>query len=208
VIVFVTGTGTEVGKTWVLVRVLEALRAGSRPVAAAKPAQSYAPDELGATDAELLAAAVGVAPRAVCPAHRWYATPMAPPMAAEVLGAPAFTIADLAGEIPAAPQGGLLLVEGAGGPRSPLAADGDNVDLARAVGAQLAILVADAGLGTINAVRLCVDALTGFDTVVLLNRFDADDDLHRRNATWLAAAGYQVLTSVAGLVAAVGERLP
>jgi dethiobiotin synthetase len=208
VIVFVTGTGTEVGKTWALVRVLEALRAGARPVTAAKPAQSYAADELGATDAELLAAALGVDPRAVCPEHRWYATPMAPPMAAEVLGAPAFTIADLAREIPPAPHDGILLVEGAGGPRSPLAADGDNVDLARAVGAQLAILVADAGLGTINAVRLCVDALTGFDTVVLLNRFDAADDLHRRNADWLTAAGYQVLTSVDGLVGAVEERLP
>jgi len=208
VIVFVTGTGTEVGKTWVLARVLETMRAGTRPVAAAKPAQSYAPAELGATDAELLAAALGVDPHTVCPAHRWYATPMAPPMAAHVLGAPAFTIADLAGEVPAAPAAGVLFVEGAGGPRSPLAVDGDNVDLARAVGAGLAVLVADADLGTINAVRLCVDALTGFDTLVLLNRFDAGDDLHRRNQAWLAAAGYQVLTSVDELVARLTERLP
>jgi dethiobiotin synthetase len=125
-----------------------------------------------------------------------------------VLGAPAFTIADLAREIPPAPAGGVLLVEGAGGPRSPLATDGDNVDLARAVGARLAILVADAGLGTINAVRLCVDALAGFDTVVVLNRFDPADDLHRRNADWLLAAGYQVLTSLERLADVVVERLP
>ena len=77
-----------------------------------------------------------------------------------MLGAPPFTIADLAAETaPCRPRRRYAFVEGAGGPRSPLAADGDNVDLARGVGAELAVLVADAGLGTINAVRLCVDAL-------------------------------------------------
>ena len=207
-IVFVTGTGTDVGKTWVLVRLLARLRDRGRHVAVAKPAQSYAPVELGGTDAELLATALGVEPHTVCPAHRWYATPMAPPMAAEVLGEPACTIADLAREIPTAPADGILLVEGAGGPRSPLAVDGDNVDLVRTIGARLAILVADAGLGTINAVRLSVDALTGFDTVVMLNRYEETDDLHVRNADWLVDAGYQVLTSLDELVAAVEERLP
>ena len=207
--VFVTGTGTEVGKTWTLVRVLRALRAAHVAVAVRKPAQSYAPDELGSTDAELLAAAAGETVDAVCPPHRWYATPMAPPMAADALGAPPFTIADLAAETRAGVGSGtLVFVEGAGGPRSPLAADGDNVDLARAVGAGLAVLVADAGLGTINAVRLCVDALAGFDTLVALNRFEPATDLHQRNRAWLAAAGYQVLTDPAALADAVRERVP
>ena len=73
---------------------------------------------------------------------------------------------------------------------------------------QFAILVADAGLGTINAVRLSVDALSGFDVLVVLNRYDAGEDLHRRNRDWLAGAGYQVLTSVQLLIDAVEERLP
>jgi dethiobiotin synthetase len=210
VIVFVTGTGTEVGKTWVLVRVLEALRAHGHHVAARKPVQSFAPEDLGHTDAELLAAASDAYSHTVCSHHRWYATPMAPPMAAAALGLPPFGINDLVRELDLAHTAGAasIFVEGAGGPRSPLATDGDNVDLARAVGARFSILVADAGLGTINAVRLCVDALTGFDTLVLLNRFEAEDDLHVRNADWLTEAGYQVLTSLDELVAAIEERLP
>lgn len=208
-IVLVTGTGTEVGKTWVLARLLEHLRADGRPVAARKPAQSFAPDELGHTDAELLGAATGEPPTQVCPRHRWYETPMAPPMAASALDRPSFTVTDLARETAdGLPGGTTAFVEGAGGPRSPLASDGDNVDLARAVGAQLAILVADAGLGTINAVRLCVDALAGFDTVVVLNRYDAADDLHRRNRAWLEGAGYQVVVGVPALAGVVAARVP
>ena len=102
----------------------------------------------------------------------------------------------------------MTLVEGAGGPRSPLADDGDIVDLARALGIGRAVLVADAGLGTINAVRLCVDALTGLDTVVFLNRYDAGEDLHRRNRGWLADAGYAVTTDLVGLADEVVARLP
>ncbi len=68
--------------------------------------------------------------------------------------------------------------------------------------------MADAGLGTINAVRMSVDALTGFDTLVVLNRFDPGDDTHVANRQWLGAAGYQVLTSVVDLADRIEERLP
>lgn len=208
--IFVTGTGTEVGKTWTLVRLLTELRDRGHHVAARKPVQSFAPEEVGHTDAELLAAVSDSNPLTVCPGHRWYATPMAPPMAADALGLPPFDISDLARELDVLHTAGSasVFVEGAGGPRSPIASDGDNVDLARALGARLALLVADAGLGTINAVRLCVDALAGFDTLVLLNRYEPTVDLHARNQRWLDAAGYQVLTSVDALVLAVEERLP
>lgn len=208
-VVFVTGTGTEVGKTWVLARLLTELRDRGRPVAARKPAQSFTPDELGATDAELLAGATGETPTRVCPPHRWYEIAMAPPMAASALGRPAFTIADLARETAEqVPDGTTVFVEGAGGPRSPLAADGDNVDLARALGPRVSLLVADAGLGTINAVRMSVDALTGFDTLVVLNRHDPAEDLHRRNRAWLDGAGYQTVVGVTALADAVEERVP
>ena len=46
------------------------------------------------------------------------------------------------------------------------------------------MLVADAGLGTINAVRLAVAAIEP-RPVVVLNRFDADDALHVANLRWL-----------------------
>ncbi len=192
-VLFVTGTGTEVGKTWFGSRLITALRAEGLTVAARKPAQSFEPGT-GPTDADLLGAASGEDPHLVCPPHRWYEVPMAPPMAAAVLGRPEITIADLVRECGPLPTGTITLIEGAGGPRSPIAVDGDSVDLARAVGAERVLLVADAGLGTINAVRLCLEALRGFPVLVALNRFDAADDLHRRNRAWLEEHGVAVTT--------------
>ena len=186
---FVTGTGTDIGKTWWSAAVLRALRARGVSVAARKPAQSFVPDDLGTgvTDAHVLGAASGEAAEEVCPPARWYERALAPPMAAAALGRPRFTIADLAGETTAPPRAGITLVEGAGGPRSPLADDGDNIDFARALGPGSLLLVADAGLGTINAVRLAAAALAdvAVPIVVALNRFDADEALHAANRTWL-----------------------
>jgi dethiobiotin synthetase len=206
--VFVTATGTEVGKTWTVVRLAEELRARGRRVAARKPAQSFAPEERGRTDAELLAAATGDPATTVCVPHRWYETPMAPCLAAAALGRPPFTTAQLVAELGADEPDVLRFVEGAGGPRSPLASDGDNVDLARALAVRLVVLVADAGLGTINAVRLAVAALDGFETVVFLNRLSAGDPVHTTNRQWLLDAGYPVVDDLPQLAARILERLP
>lgn len=189
-----TGTGTEVGKTWVGARVLARLRADGLRVAARKPVQSFAAGE-SSTDADVLAQASGEEPGEVCPAHRWYERPLAPPMAADVLGRAPFTISDLVGEITWPDDVAVGLVEGVGGPRSPLAADGDTADLVRALAPSVVVLVADAGLGAINAVRLSAAALPA--PLVVLNRYDTTDDLHVRNRRWLAdACGLDIVTSV------------
>jgi dethiobiotin synthetase len=195
VIVVVTGTGTEVGKTWVTATVALRLRERAVAVRAHKPVQSFDPDDTQ-TDAHVLAEAVGAMPEDVCPAHRWLPIPMAPPMAAEILDRPPFTIADLVAELPPRSTNALLLVEGAGGVRSPLACDGDITDFARACAADRLLLVADAGLGTINLVRLSIAALPrDIPGIVFLNRFDADDALHVRNAEWLRTReGLEVVT--------------
>lgn len=182
---FVSGTGTEVGKTWIAAAVLRQLRSSGARVAARKPAQSFDP---GArlTDADVLAAASGETPHDVCAPHRWYGRALAPPMAAEALGEPSFTVADLAAELRWPDRIDAALVEGVGGPRSPLAADGDNVALARAIAVDMVLLVADAELGTINAVRMSVDAFAGLPVIVVLNRYDDQQPLHRANRDWLA----------------------
>jgi dethiobiotin synthetase len=196
--VVVTGTGTEVGKTYVTAAVARALRARGVSVALRKPAQSFAPGD-ESTDADELAAASDENPATVCPMHRRYAVAMAPPMAADALGLPAFTIAQLVAELDA-PAGATVLVESAGGVRSPLAADGDTVDLVEALQPRLVVLVADAGLGTINAVQLSVAALDAPNVVVFLNRYDRADELHRRNAEWLRSqAGLDVVTEIEAL---------
>lgn len=208
-VVLVVGTGTAVGKTWVTCRLARALSSRGLTVTARKPAQSYDPaDDLGETDAARLAEATGEPAASVCPEHRWYPVAMAPPMAAEVLGQPPYTIGDIMGEMRWPDGADVGLVEAAGGVRSPLAADGDAVDLAEALQPDLVVLVADAGLGTLNGVRLAAAPLAGWAVSVLLNRWDADDDLHRRNHEWLAVRDRMtVVTDVTTLAARLtGDR--
>ncbi len=164
-IVLVCGTGTEVGKTWVAARLLGELRSRGITVAARKPAQSFDVDGVGTplggpTDAEVLGSASGEHPDRVCHAFRSYHRAMSPPMAAEALGLAPFTVDDLVSELdwPDHPVG-VGLVEMAGGVRSPQAVDGDATDVAARLRPDLVVLVADAGLGTINTVRLSMDAL-------------------------------------------------
>jgi dethiobiotin synthetase len=217
-LVVVAGTGTEVGKTWVSVALIDAWVAHGLHVSARKPAQSFDEGDLG-TDAELLAAASGDDPNLVCPPHRWYPVAMAPPMAADVLGREPVFLADLVAETNASWHDTRLasgvaqigLVELAGGPWSPAAHDGDGIELTERLGPDVVVLVADAGLGTINAVRPAVAALAaaapGADVVVVLNRYDETDELHRRNREWLTdVVGVDLVVSVEALADRVADR--
>ena len=186
------GTGTDIGKTWVSARLLFTLHEAGVTVAARKPAQSFAPgDDPAGLDSAVLGAASGEPSEVVCPPHRWYEVAMAPPMAADVLGRGRLTLADLLEELRWPETGTEVgVVETAGGVRSPQTHDGDGVALVAALAPDVVLLVADAGLGTINAVRLTAGALDGGSgvgarLVVVLNRFDVDDDLHQRNRRWL-----------------------
>jgi dethiobiotin synthetase len=207
-IVLVCGTATEVGKTWVSSRLLRELRARGVTVAARKPAQSFDVDAEGArlggaTDAEKLGAASDEDPDEVCHPFRSYHRAMAPPMAAEALGLPPFTVADIIEELVWPPgQVGVGVVEMAGGVRSPQAADGDTTEVITAVAPDLVLLVADAGLGTLNGVRMSMDALctvtraADIPVVVVLDRFDGHHDIHRRNRQWLTdRLGYLVVVA-------------
>jgi dethiobiotin synthetase len=203
-LVVVTGTGTDVGKTWWGAAVARLLLARGTAVTARKPVQSFAPED-PSTDADVLAAATGEDPHAVCPPDRWIPTPLAPPMAAAALGHARFTIADLVAGIEWPARTAIGLVEGAGGARSPLADDGDTVDLIRALKPEEELVVAPAAHGTINAVRHTTGAIaaaTRVPVTVALNRFDPTDDLHRANRDWLASRdGLTVVTDPDDLVA-------
>lgn len=207
-VVVVVGTATEIGKTWVTAATARHLRDGGTTVAARKPAQSFDPDDSEPLDAEVLAAATGEIPDAVCPASMSYPVPMAPPMAADVLGRPRPSVDDLlAAVVWPASSTDIGFVESVGGLRSPVASDGDSRTLVHRITPEVVVLVADAGLGTINDVRSAVDALAPFPAIVMLNRYVPADDLHRRNRAWLVDVdGFDVVTSVDELAGRLQSR--
>lgn len=202
-LVVVAGTGTEIGKTWCAARIIEHLRAEGVTVGARKPAQSFDPDDPHPTDAAVLAGATGEDPAVVCPPDHTYEVALAPPMAAEALDRPVPFLADLVAVSSSwpSPPPAMGFVELAGGVRSPLAGDGDGGALTAALAPDSVLLVADAGLGTINSVRLSVEALSSrcaAPVLVLLNRYDPAEELHERNRAWLADRdGFDVVTTPA-----------
>ena len=112
-----------------------------------------------------------------------------------------------------APEPDVKWVETVGGVRSPIAFDGDSADLCEMYRPDAVVLVADAGLGTINAVRLSATAITAPRVVVYLNHWDGSE-LHELNRAWLADRdGFDVAIDVPSLAARVspstsGRRSP
>ena len=197
--VFVTGTGTEVGKTWASAGLARLLRERGLSVEARKPVQSYDPGEVGPTDAEALAATTGQHPDDVCPPERTLPVPLAPPMAADKLGRACPTLDELAAacRFPAAPDIGL--VEGVGGLYSPIASDGHNLDLIDRIEPDLVIVVTSAALGGIHDTLACTLPLSAYRQAVFLNRFDPQAEVHVLNARWLRETGLEVASSLSEL---------
>ena len=134
-------------------------------------------------------------------------------MATEALGLDRLVLDDLVAELGRSwpPGAELGWVEAAGGVRSPFTDDGDGVDLATRLVPDTIVLVADAELGALNAIRLCLDALqpVAAPVTVMLNRFDPTRDLHRRNLAWLRDRdGFTVATSPGGLAHSLSRGRP
>lgn len=202
--VVISGTDTEVGKTWLAARLIESLRASGIDVHARKPVQSFDRGD-ALTDADVLSKATGEGADQVTPEHRSYPLAMAPPMAADALELPEILMQDLMSETKL-PDEGVVIVEGVGGPRSPLAHNGDTVSLARALEADLVVVVAPAVLGVVSHVMLSTSAFAPMRTIVFLNRFDVLDDVQARSRDWLVERHNRpVVTTVEELSAVVSR---
>jgi len=154
---FITATDTGVGKTEVACGVVRGHRARGLDVGAMKPAQSgHLPGE--ASDAARLGAAAGGGdpPELICPCS--FAAPLAPAVAARLEGRTISLqrLLDAAREL--ARRHAALVVEGAGGLLSPLAEGATCADLAVALALPV-LVVARAGLGTVNHTALTCEAL-------------------------------------------------
>jgi dethiobiotin synthetase len=178
--VFITGTSTEVGKTFTGTAIAAALTQRNIKVIPRKPIESGCTminDELIPQDATALKAAANYqGPLSeVCPYR--FEPPISPVRAAH-LADKVLTTEQLVSICLEGSKEGFLLVEGAGGFYSPLAENGLNADLAVAL--QLPVLlVADDRLGVISQVLLNVEAIKmrGLPLAgVVLNQIDGEHD--------------------------------
>ncbi len=154
--VLVTGTDTGVGKTWVAARLIRDLRRQGEDPRPLKPVESGCVEVAGtlrARDAEVLRAAARLAESEPV-ALRKLRAPIAPMLAARREGVPIW-MRDL---IDFCHRDGALVVEGAGGWRTPLAEDGDAQSLAMSLGLPVLVVVEDR-LGAINQGLLTCEAV-------------------------------------------------
>lgn len=151
----VTGTGTGVGKTTVAAAIACLAVARGERVVVIKPAQTGEPDDGGGDLAEVLRRAPGA--RGVELLR--YPDPLSPAAAARRSGRPALTLAGCVDAVAAAAGADLVLVEGAGGLLVRYDEQGFTMaDLAMTLGLPV-VLVTEAGLGTLNATALTLEAM-------------------------------------------------
>ncbi len=220
---FVTGTGTGVGKTVLSAALLAAMAAAGERVRAHKPVVTGLDDRPGPDggwppDHELLASVAGMRPEEVAPLR--YGPAVSPHLAARLAGEeidPAELIAR-ARMAAAAAGDGPLIVEGVGGLLVPLAEDFTVRDLAVAL--DLGVLIAaEPGLGTLNHTLLALEAARAarldVRAVVLTPWPETPAELERSNRDTIARLGgvevvglSHVPSPAAADLARVGDALP
>ena len=179
-IVLVTGTDTNVGKTIVTSAIAAAARAAGLRVAVIKPGQTGTAHG-GPTDIDLVNRLAAPDTARTLAA---YPEPLAPLAAARVAQLPPLDLYEVVDAIRTdAADHDLVLVEGAGGLLVPMGVrpSGDAwtfADLATTLGART-VVVARAGLGTLNHTALTLEALSrrGVPAGVVLGAWPAEPEL-------------------------------
>ena len=185
VAVFVTASGTDIGKTYVAEALLRQWRQSGRLVAVLKPLLSgYDPADAASSDTGRLLTASGVAitPESIDLVSPWrYAAPLSPDMAAAREGKTVpvdDVIAYCAAAIAEADESGMsLLIEGIGGVMVPLDDTRTVADLIAALGIP-AILVGGSYLGSLSHTLTAYEALRArnvtVDSVIISETPDSD----------------------------------
>jgi dethiobiotin synthetase len=155
---FVTGTDTEVGKTFATCALLSLAGGQGLRVLGMKPVAAGVDSSGRNEDVEQLIAASSIkAPRALVNPYCFEA-PVAPHIAAAIEGRSIDTSRIAAAARDLAAEADLLLVEGVGGFRVPLGDNVDTADLAERLGLPV-ILVVGLRLGCLNHALLTAEAI-------------------------------------------------
>jgi dethiobiotin synthetase len=196
---FLTGTDTEIGKTFTACALLRAARAAGFAAAGLKPVAAGVDAAGRNEDVDQLVAASSVAlPPAVANPYCFRAA-VAPHIAAAEEGR-AIDFAVIADTVTAARrQADFVIVEGVGGFRVPLGVDRDSADLAVALGLPV-ILVVGLRLGCINHALLTAEAIAARGLTLagwVANTVDAD--MARRDEN-IAALGERLAAPLLGVL--------
>jgi dethiobiotin synthetase len=213
---FVTGTGTGVGKTIVSAALLASMKASGESVRAYKPIVTGLAEPQGKWphDHEVLALAAGMAAEEVAPVR--FDPPVSPHLATAMAGrhvAPAALVAGARGD-----SDDILVVEGVGGLLVPLTDDSSVRDLAVELGLPL-VIASSPGLGTINHTLLTIEAARTVGlkvaAVVLTPWPEAPSEMEFSNSETIARLGaveVATLQEIASVeiaeLAFAGDRLP
>lgn len=172
---FVTATGTDVGKTYIAAGLLRAGRRAGLAMAALKPVMSgFDPAVAGTSDAAMLLDALGepVTEDAIARIAPWrFAAPLSPDMAAALEGRTLDFATIVAACRAAVRPRTLTLVEGVGGIMVPLDRRHTILDLAVALDLPV-VVVSATGLGAISHCLTALAALRGRGirpSVIVLN---------------------------------------
>ena len=215
---FVTGTGTGVGKTIVSAALLAAMRDAGERVRAHKPVVTGLAEPPGAwpPDHELLGLAAGMTPEEVAPLR--FGPAVSPHLAGSLANEPIDTVALVERAKATASAGETLIVEGVGGLLVPLADDFTVRDLAVELALPL-LIAASPGLGTINHTLLTIEiaraAQLDVAAVVLTPWPSEPSPMERSNRETIARLGAIEVATLDEIVnrdtrslARVGERVP
>jgi dethiobiotin synthetase len=189
--VFVTGTGTEVGKTVVAAAIARTLAAEDRRVAVFKPAVTGL-DEEGESDHSLLRRASGSRQSDEEIAPYRYGPPASPHLAAALAGEEIDPERLRRAARDAAAGADAIVCEGVGGLLVPLSPTYLIRDLAAALGYPL-VVVSPPGLGTINHTLLTIESARAAGlvvTAVVLNPWSGDPtEIESNNRETIAGFG-------------------
>ena len=216
---FVTGTGTGVGKTVLSAALLAAMSAAGVRVRAYKPVVTGLdePSECGwPPDHQLLAGVAGMTPEEVAPLR--YGPAVSPHLAAALAGSKIDPADLLARAREAASGESTLIVEGVGGLLVPLTDEFTMRDFAVTLNLPV-VIAASPGLGTINHTLLSIESARAADlnvrAVVLTPWPDAPTEMECSNRDTIARLGEIEVTGLAHVpsptvanLARVGGALP
>jgi dethiobiotin synthetase len=188
---FITGSDTDVGKTYIACQLIEQLRNLNKRLETRKPAESGCrtseSGELIASDANKLQAANGnqeSIERIV--AFRFQAA-LAPPRAARLEGC-SLQLDALSDACSLDNRDNILIVEGAGGFYSPIAENGLNADLASLL--QLAVIVViNDRIGAVNQALMTIQAVESRHLIIaaiIMNQVNEIADNEMNNSEDLA----------------------